>query len=282
MIKRTLWILSMAAMCLALYSIVTSRVENSASIIFGEKFITADDRNPADMATPSPEPTEDIWPKLTTKDFEDNTYLQLVNNKNLLSSAYEPEVSKIARTRYMMYSTEYMPYLDAFLDAIEAAGFEFNGNDFQHSYFIGGAYRSYSYQAHVFNSKASQIAYEIAGGKQVDYMDPIYQEAAEKAKSITAPAGASEHQLGLCVDILDRNRQRIVYENMNQELFAWLDEHCAEYGFIKRYPTRKLLLTGWDEPWHYRYVGREVATFVMEQGLCYEEFYKHYFPDFEF
>ena len=217
--------------------------------------------------------TEDIWPKLTTKDFEDNTYLQIVNNNNLLSSAYEPEVSKIERTRYMMYSTEYMPYLDAFLDAIEAAGLD---------YFIAGAYRSYSYQAHVYNSKASQIAYEMAGGKQVDYTDPIYQEAAEKAKSITAPAGASEHQLGLCVDILDRNRQRLVYEDMNQELFKWLDEHCAEYGFIKRYPTRKLLLTGWDEPWHYRYVGREVATFIMEQGLCYEEFYAHYFPDFEY
>ena len=222
---------------------------------------------------PSPEPTEDIWPKLTTKDFEDNTYLQIVNNNNLLSSAYEPEVSKIERTRYMMYSTEYMPYLDAFLDAIEEAGFD---------YFIAGAYRSYSYQAHVYNSKASQIAYEMAGGKQVDYTDPIYQEAAEKAKSITAPAGASEHQLGLCVDILDKNRSRLVYEDMNQELFAWLDAHCAEYGFIKRYPTRKLLLTGWDEPWHYRYVGVEAATFIMEQGICFEEFYAHYFPDFEY
>ena len=284
--KKTLWILSMMALCLVLYTIVLSRMESGTTIIFGgndETFIRTDGVDLANLGvTPSPEPTVDIWPKLTTKDFEDNTYLQIVNNKNLLSSAYEPEVSKIARTRYMMYSTEYMPYLDAFLDAIEAAGFECNGSDPQHSYFIDGAYRSYSYQAHVFNSKASQIAYEMAGGRQVDFMDPVYQEAAEKAKSITAPAGASEHQLGLCVDILDRNRSRLVYENMNQELFAWLDEHCAEYGFIKRYPTRKLLLTGWDEPWHYRYVGVEAATFIMEQGLCYEEFYAHYFPDFEY
>ena len=275
--KKTLWILSMAALCLVLYTIVMSRMESGATIIFGgseDGFMRTDSADFANRnVTPSPEPTEDIWPKLTTKDFEDNTYLQIVNNNNLLSSAYEPEVSKIERTRYMMYSTEYMPYLDAFLDAIEAAGFD---------YFIAGAYRSYSYQAHVYNSKASQIAYELAGGKQVDFTDPIYQEAAEKAKSITAPAGASEHQLGLCVDILDKNRQRIVYENMNQELFEWLDAHCAEYGFIKRYPTRKLLLTGWDEPWHYRYVGREVTTFIMEQGLCYEEFYAHYFPDFEY
>ena len=84
------------------------------------------------------------------------------------------------------------------------------------------------------------------------------------------------------MDILDRNRQRLVYADMNQELYAWLDEHCAEYGFIKRYPTRKLLLTGWDEPWHYRYVGVEAATFIMEQGICYEEFYKHYVPDFQY
>ena len=125
--KKTLWILSMVALCLVLYTIVLSRMENSATIIFGGTeggFVRTDGINFADTnVTPEPEPTEDIWPKLTTKDFEDNTYLQIVNNNNLLSSAYEPEVSKIERTRYMMYSTEYMPYLDAFLDAIEEAGF---------------------------------------------------------------------------------------------------------------------------------------------------------------
>ena len=160
----------MTALCLVLYTIVASRVKIGNTIIFGGNegaFIHTDSMDFADRnVTPTPEPTEDIWPKLTTKDFEDNTYLQIVNNNNLLSSAYEPEVSKIERTRYMMYSTEYMPHLDAFLDAIERAGFD---------YFIAGAYRSYSCQAHVYNSKASQIAYEMAGGKQVDYTDPIYQ-----------------------------------------------------------------------------------------------------------
>ena len=271
--KKVLWLLSMAALCLALYTIVVSRAQNGTNIIFGGEdgaFIRTDSLNYMVTPTPSPEPTVDIWPKLSTKDFEDNTYLPIVNNNNLLSSAYEPEVSKIERTRYMMFSTEYMPYLDAFLDGIEAAGFD---------YFIGGAYRSYSYQAHVFNSKASQIA---VGMGITDYLDPRYQEAAEQAKTITAFPGASEHQLGLAVDILDRNRSRLVYSDMNQELFAWIDAHCAEYGFIKRYPTRKLLLTGWDEPWHYRYVGVEAATFIMEQGICFEEFYAHYFPDFEY
>ena len=106
--------------------------------------------------------------------------------------------------------------------------------------------------------------------------------SAEEAKKYVMYPGSSEHQLGLAVDIMDRQYKSLIYENMDQDFFAWLDEHCAEYGFIKRYPTRKLLLTGWDEPWHYRYVGVEAATYIMEHGICYEEFYKHYMPDFKY
>lgn len=71
----------------------------------------------------------------------------------------------------MMYSTEYMAELDEFLDAIEDAGFE---------YFIGAAFREYSFQTHLFNSKASQIAYEM--GLSADYLDPKYQEADRKGQ----------------------------------------------------------------------------------------------------
>ena len=273
--KKTMWIITMLGLCLVLYTIVVSRMESSTNVIFGgaeDAFVRTDSMNFTDLrATETPEPTVDIWPKLTTDDFEKNHCLWMVRENSLLSSAYKPDIAKISRTRYMMYSTEYMAELDAFLDAIEDAGFE---------YFIGAAFREYSFQTHLFNSKASQIAYEM--GLSADYLDPKYQEAVEKAKTIVMYPGSSEHQLGVAIDIFDENRSRLVYSEMNQELYAWLDEHCAEYGFIKRYPTRKLLLTGWDEPWHYRYVGKEVATFIMENGLCYEEFYGHYFPDFEY
>ena len=273
--KKTMWIITMLGLCLVLYTIVVSRMESSTNVIFGgaeDAFVRTDSMNFTDLsATETPEPTVDIWPKLTTDDFEKNHCLWMVRENSLLSSAYKPDIAKISRTRYMMYSTEYMDELDAFLDAIEDAGFE---------YFIGAAFREYSFQTHLINSKASQIAYEM--GLSADYLDPKYQEAVEKAKTIVMYPGSSEHQLGVAIDIFDQNRSRLVYSEMNQELFAWLDEHCAEYGFIKRYPTRKLLLTGWDEPWHYRYVGKEVATFIMENGLCYEEFYGHYFPDFEY
>lgn len=271
--KKTMWIITMLGLCLVLYTIVVSRMESSTNVIFGgaeDAFVRTDSMNFTDLsATETPEPTVDIWPKLTTDDFEKNHCLWMVRENSLLSSAYKPDISKISRTRYMMYSTEYMDELDAFLDAIEDAGFE---------YFIGAAFREYSFQTHLFNSKASQIAYEM--GLSDDYLDPQYQEAVEKAKTIVMYPGSSEHQLGVAIDIFDQNRSRLVYSEMNQELFAWLDEHCAEYGFIKRYPTRKVLLTGWDEPWHYRYVGKEAAQFIMENGICFEEFYAHYNPNY--
>ena len=274
--KKTLWIITMAFLCLVLYTIVISRMNRQTNVIFGGvdgAYVSSDSVTFTDpnATEETPVPTENIWPDI---DITLDIY-SIVNNDNLLSSAYEPEVTKIGITRYMLFRTDHVAELDAMLDAMIEAGF---------TPYVAGAYRTYSYQSQMFNTKASQIAYEMAGGKTVDYDDPsgIYQEAVEEAKKITMMPGASEHQLGLAVDLLDRERSRYVYEDMDQDFFAWLDEHCWEYGFIKRYPTRKLLLTGWDEPWHYRYVGKEASKFIMEQGICLEEFYAHYVPDFTY
>ena len=274
--KKTLWIITMAFLCLVLYTIVISRMNRQTNVIFGGvdgAYVSSDSVTFTDpnATEETPVPTENIWPDI---DITLDIY-SIVNNDNLLSSAYEPEVTKIGITRYMLFRTDHVAELDTMLDAMIEAGF---------TPYVAGAYRTYSYQSQMFNTKASQIAYEMAGGKTVDYDDPsgIYQEAVEEAKKITMMPGASEHQLGLAVDLLDRERSRYVYEDMDQDFFAWLDEHCWEYGFIKRYPTRKLLLTGWDEPWHYRYVGKEAAKFIMEQGICLEEFYAHYVPDFTY
>ena len=134
--------------------------------------------------------------------------------------------------------------------------------------FLSSGYRSYSEQAQNFTRVCNNNG--VSDGKD------------SNGHYITMPAGCSEHQSGLACDITDVYREIKNSEIENTDTYKWLLEHCAEYGFIKRYPTRKLLLTGWDEPWHYRYVGKEVATFIMENGLCYEEFYGHYFPDFEY
>lgn len=103
------------------------------------------------------------------------------------------------------------------------------------------------------------------------------RELAEQqaARWVAAP-GTSEHNLGLAADIVSAN-----WYSENDDLteafadtpeFAWLSEHCVEYGFVLRYPQGKTALTGVEyEPWHYRYVGAEAARYLTENGLCLEE-----------
>jgi D-alanyl-D-alanine carboxypeptidase len=83
--------------------------------------------------------------------------------------------------------------------------------------------------------------------------------------------GSSEHQLAQALDIMGRVDR--YYENPNHPVFLWLQEHCWEYGFILRYPDSKSHITGIiHEPWHYRYVGVELAMELKDSGLCLEEY----------
>lgn len=89
--------------------------------------------------------------------------------------------------------------------------------------------------------------------------------------------GASDHQTGLGCDIVPRSwRDKSMNEKMaDTEECQWMAEHCAEYGFILRYPSDKEDVTEINyEPWHLRYVGNPAATYIMENGLCLEEFHQ--------
>jgi len=269
--KKLLWLFGSLVLVAVLFMLVGSRRSHRMEVIFGGSegsFVRTDNVEKVERKTED-ESEEDAldWPDIDTSL---NQYY-MVNDKNLLSSAYEAiNSTRVPGTNMMMVAGECLPYLTAMLDDLVEHGFK---------YYIGGAYRSYSFQTILFNGKASQIA---AGLGVYDYMDPLYQEAVAEARTITMFPGASEHQTGLALDLFDKNYSYLKYENMNQDFFEYLDSICANYGFIKRYPTKKLLLTGWDEPWHYRFVGVEAATFIMENGLCYEEFWAHYNPGFTY
>jgi len=89
-------------------------------------------------------------------------------------------------------------------------------------------------------------------------------------------AGASDHQTGLGCDVIPKSW--IKAAGMNKKMAAepecqWMAEHCQEFGFILRYPADKEDVTEINyEPWHMRYVGIPAATYIMENGLCLEEF----------
>ena len=270
----------MCCLCLTLYTVLLSRLEDRDSVILGGSSDVYVGLNQASYGNPDDLGTEEDdgldWPDI------DITLPQytIVNADNLLSSAYEPDIAMkedgvnfepIYGTRWQSFASEAKPYLDAMLEEMYNLGF---------TPYIASAYRTYSYQKQLFDGKASQFCLDL--GITTDYTDPEYQLAVEAAKAVTAEPGASEHQLGLAVDIYDCERYKVKYSDFDDEFKAWLEEHCAEYGFIQRYPTKKCLITGWDEPWHYRYVGKEVATFIQQNGLAYEEFYAHYVEGFTY
>lgn len=100
-----------------------------------------------------------------------------------------------------------------------------------------------------------------------------YGDAFYKAKTRIALPGTSEHHTGLAVDIVGMTHQSLDDAQANTPEAKWLAEHCAEYGFILRYPEDKTDITGIDyESWHFRYVGEEVAAYIMENELTLEEF----------
>ena len=272
--SKLLWIFETAALALVLFLIVNARLTRTESVAFDGAFVPANENYMQDpAATEEPDPEAVLWPNISLEELQNLRQYQMVNDSNLLSSAFKPDdIVQIPGTWNMMIDGNILPYLEAMLEDLREHGF---------TPYIAGAYRSYSFQEKLFNGKASQIAYGM-DPPVTDYLDPRYQEAVAEARTITMFPGSSEHQLGYAVDILDRQRSWLDYSKMNQEFFAYLDSICASYGFIKRYPTNKMLLTGWDEPYHYRYVGVEAATFIMEHGICYEEFYAHYDPEFTF
>ena len=100
-----------------------------------------------------------------------------------------------------------------------------------------------------------------------------YMEAYSLASQIVMVPGASEHQLGLAIDINCDTYTSLDEGFADTEAGKWLAAHCYEYGFILRYPLGKEYITGVEyEPWHFRYVGKEAATAISEQGICLEEF----------
>ncbi len=91
-----------------------------------------------------------------------------------------------------------------------------------------------------------------------------------------AKAGHSEHHTGLAIDISTKNTG-LTKHFENTKVFVFLDQYAEQFGFILRYPKNKTQITGYAyEPWHYRYVGVEVATLIKENNLTLEEYIYQY------
>ena len=118
------------------------------------------------------------------------------------------------------------------------------------------------------------VLYEASGFRSYETQAALYdryvsEDGQDEADRYSARPGSSEHQTGLAIDLND------VSDTFGETPEgAWVAAHCAEYGFILRYPEGKESATGYMyEPWHIRFVGVETAQKIQDSGLCFEEYF---------
>lgn len=182
--------------------------------------------------------------------------LILVNRDNPLPDDFSVELETI--TGIYKFDTRAASALRSMLDAASADGYPLA---------IVSAYRTVDRSRELYTNKVAELVGQ--GYSQT--------EAEEEAAKWIAPPGTSEHHTGLAVDVVSSDYY-YYYSDLEQDFesfdeFQWLITHCADYGFVLRYPKDKEDVTNIVyEPWHYRYVGVENAKKMMAENLCLEEY----------
>ncbi|RFB18705.1 VanY-A/VanY-F/VanY-M family D-Ala-D-Ala carboxypeptidase [Bacillus sp. HNG] len=104
-----------------------------------------------------------------------------------------------------------------------------------------------------------------SGFRDFDEQNALYQN---KGSAYALPAGHSEHNLGLSLDI--GSTQMMMAEAPEGK---WIEKNAWKYGFILRYPENKMDITGIQyEPWHIRYVGLPHSAIMKEKNFVLEEY----------
>ncbi len=185
---------------------------------------------------------------------ERKRFLLLVNRTHPLPEGFVPRLAKSFQGNSILLDRAAGQALERMLKAAEEDGYEI---------LISSGYRDRSYQEGLLKE---DLAYEKSRGKS-------QKEAYASVIRETMPPGCSEHETGMAVDLVPYYNQILDERQAETPENQWLLSHCAEYGFILRYPKGKEAITMVDyEPWHFRYVGVLAASEIMEEGLTLEEY----------
>ena len=232
-------VLAALLVCLAVVIAQNARAQKNAE---EERLTASVTPAPTPAITPMPAPTPTPGPYSDKPDIDVTSWEYRLANADNSIGEYTPELDTVEGQKLDKRMTDAMK---DFVAAARAQGL---------SVYLSSGYRSYDEQNYLYQRKVSQ-----------------YGE--EQAKKIVAPPGTSEHQTGLACDITDKYYEFKDSSLENTALYQWMSQHCQEYGFIVRYPKDKEDVTGIIyEPWHFRYVGKDAAEYIMDKGLCLEEF----------
>ena len=203
-------------------------------------------------STPTISPTPSATPKITYDITSDTSLYKLVTRTLTIGPSYVPSdlvsVPLVQNGQQYVSSQILDDLVQMFTDASKAG---------VNLYLVSG-YRSYEDQVSLYNYYCDEFGME-------------------HANAIDAVPGASEHQLGLAVDLGDVDRGCELDTCYSETSSAsWLEQNAHKYGFILRYPEGKEDITGVIySPWHYRYVGQELATLLTTKNQTMEEFFEN-------
>lgn len=196
-------------------------------------------------------------------DVPSGSFLTLVNKTQTIDGNYDPgELVRIKDARRDIdLQLNAAKAMEAMFIEMRAAGID--------DTFVTSGYRSYSYQTGLFNTYIQEEK-----SKDPTLTD---EEARAKVLRYSAYPGTSEHHTGLAADLMTNDMRELDESFANYAVFAWLRENAWKFGFILRFPSDKVEITGYDyEPWHYRFVGRYDAYMIQKDNLCLEEYVAQY------
>ena len=184
--------------------------------------------------------------------------LLFVNGKHPLPEGYDYEGNlttidaKYINGSLKQFDKDVYPYLQAMIEAAWADGVKL---------YVWSPYRSYSTQEMLYQNQVQRC--------RDRGLDEVSAQA--EAATVVAKPGTSEHHTGLALDF---NMASDKFEQT--DMYTWLKENAADYGFIMRYSAEKQPLTGViHESWHWRFVGINVAKEINEKQVCLEEYLKN-------
>ncbi len=196
--------------------------------------------------------------KVTHNLDEDFERLLLVNGENPLPEDYDYEGNlrtvpqKYLKGGLTQFDKDVYPYLKAMIDAAWKDNVEL---------YVWSPYRSYAIQEMLYNNEVNRW---VSRGYSK-------AEAKDKAATVVARPGTSEHHTGIALDI---NCADDSFETT--EAYKWLTENAEDYGFIMRYSKEKQPITGViHESWHWRFVGIKHAKQINSLGYCLEEYIEY-------
>ena len=191
---------------------------------------------------------EDVEPSDLTKG-----NLVIINKLHYVDQNYEPDnlVSMSGYGNGYLVQDAYDAYVEMYA-AAKADGMNL---------LVTTSYRSYGFQSTL-------------------YWNYVNQDGQENADTYSARPGYSEHHSGLAVDLSTPFLTNAFTEFVYTDEYKWMQENSYKYGFIQRYTDENQYITGYQpEAWHYRYVGKDVAKYIYENNITFEEYYAYFVED---